>query len=72
MIIVNMKYIIATRLPMLQFINPSSLITDSFYCLYYYDGYDRLFRNLYMLGILTVIFGLITYFEVRRREYASI
>ena len=72
MIIVDMKYLVAAKMPILQYINPSSLITDSFYCLYYYDGYDRLFRNLYMLGLLTVIFSVIAYFEIRRREYASI
>ncbi len=72
MMIVDIKYIIATKAPIIGYLNPSSLITDAFYCLYYYDGYERLFQNLFMLGILTFLFGAITYIEVRRREYASI
>ncbi|MGB8450986.1 MAG: ABC transporter permease [Anaerocolumna sp.] len=72
MMIVDIKYIIASKAPIIGYLNPSSLITDAFYCLYYYDSYGRLFQDLFMLGILTFIFSVITYFEIRRREYASI
>jgi len=72
MMIVEMKYVIATKAPIISYLNPSSLITDAFYCLYYYDGYGRFFINLCMLGILTITFGVITYLNIRRREYASI
>ncbi len=72
MIIVDIKYVIATKAPVVGYLNPSSLITDAFYCLYYYDGYGKVFQNIFMLCVLTVIFWVITYFEVRRREYASI
>ncbi len=72
MMIVEMKYLIATKAPIIGFLNPSSLITDAFYCLYYYNGYGRFFINLCMLGILTIIFSVITYLNIRRREYASI
>jgi ABC-2 type transport system permease protein len=72
MVAVNVKYLIAAKAPILSYINPASLITDAFYCLYYYEGYERLFQNLYVLGILTLLFGVVTYYEVRRREYASI
>ncbi len=72
MMIVDVKYMIAAKAPFVGYLNPSSLITDAFYCLYYYDGYNRLFENLFMLCILTVVFGAVAYFEIRRREYASI
>lgn len=72
MMIVDMKYVIATKAPIVGYLNPSSLVTDAFYCLYYYDDYGKFIINLCMLGILTVIFGVITYLGIRRREYASI
>ena len=72
MMIVEMKYVIATKAPIVGYLNPSSLITDAFYCLYYYDNYGKFIINLCMLSILTVIFGVITYLGIRRREYASI
>jgi len=72
MVIADVKYIIDTKAPVIGYLNPSGLITDAFYCLYYYDGYDRLFRNLFMLSILTIVFGAVAFFEIRRYEYASI
>jgi ABC-2 type transport system permease protein len=72
MLIVDMKYFITNNIPLLGFINPSNLITDAFYSLYFYDGYDRYQLNLSILGVLTGIFIAITYFEVRRKDYASI
>lgn len=72
MVVADMKYIIAVKAPVIGYINPASLITDAFYCLYYYDGYQRLFQDLFVLCILTVLFGTVTYYEIRRKEYASI
>lgn len=71
-LIVDMKYFITNNIPLLGFINPSNLITDAFYSLYFYDGYDRYQLNLSILGVLTGIFIVITYLEVRRKDYASI
>ncbi|BCJ95745.1 hypothetical protein acsn021_33140 [Anaerocolumna cellulosilytica] len=72
MLIVDMKYFITNNIPLLGFINPSNLITDAFYSLYFYDGYDRYQLNLSILGVLTGIFIVITYLEIRRKDYASI
>lgn len=72
MVIVDMKYIISKNIPILGYLNPSNLITDAFYSLYFYDGYDRYQLNLFLLVLLTGIFTAVTYFEVRRRDYASI
>lgn len=72
MVIADMKYIIAVHAPIIAYINPSSLITDAFYCLYYYDSYQRLYRNLLILSLITIVFAAVTYHEIRRKEYASI
>jgi ABC-2 type transport system permease protein len=72
MMIFQMKYLIATKAPIIAYINPASLITDAFYCLYYYDGYEKFYLNAALLGILSLVFSVITYYSIRRRDYASI
>ncbi len=72
MVVADMKYIIAVHAPAIADINPSSLITDAFYCLYYYDSYQRLYHNLLILCLFTIAFAAVTYYEIRRKEYASI
>lgn len=68
----KMKYIIAQNIPILSYINPVNLLTDAFYCLYYYDTFDRYWFNIGVLGIFTCIFCLGTYFIIRRQKYASL
>ena len=72
MMFANMKYIVATKLPFLQYINPVNLITDSLYSLYYYDTYERFILNNVILCIMTIVFGMMSYFGLRRKTYASI
>lgn len=68
----KMKYIVNTKAPILGYLNPSNLITDSFYTLYYYDTYTRFFANIALLCVFSIVFSLITYLAVRRQKYASL
>lgn len=68
----KMKYIINTKVPVLGYLNPASLITDCFYSLYYYDTYTRFLTDIALLCVLTVIFSLGAYFVLRRQKYGSI
>ena len=68
----KMKYVISTKAPILSYLNPANLITDSFYCLYYYDTYTRFFINIAILCGFIIIFSLGTYFVLRRQKYASL
>ncbi|HEX3022565.1 MAG TPA: ABC transporter permease [Lachnospiraceae bacterium] len=72
LMIPSMKYIVATYIPILGKLNPVNLISDSFYCLYYYDTMDRYYENIAVLAAITVVFTVITYLATRRRQYASI
>jgi ABC-2 type transport system permease protein len=72
MMMADMKYIIAEKLPLLSFINPVNLVADSLYSLYYYDTFDRFILNMGILGLITVILGVLSYVGVRRENYASI
>lgn len=68
----QVKYVVQTNVPFIGLINPSNLITDTLYSLYYYDEYHRFYRNITLLFILTIVFTSIAYFKIRRKEYASI
>ncbi|HHY82263.1 MAG TPA: ABC transporter permease [Clostridiales bacterium] len=68
----KMKYIVHTKVPVLSYLNPANLITDSFYALYYFDTHARFFTNIALLCGYSVLFGTLTYLAVRRQRYASI
>ena len=69
---ITMKYIIDCKLPILNKINPASMITDGFYSLYYYDTLDRYYFNLISLLIFSVVMILISCLSLRRQRYDSI
>lgn len=68
----NVKYIVRQKAPLLSWINPLNLLTDSFYCLYYYDTMSRYTLNILLIIAFCLLVSTITYFILRRRKYASI
>jgi len=68
----NMKYIVAKKMPLLSYLNPVNLLTDAFYCLYYYDSLEKYALNMSILLIFILAFCSGIYLMVRRRKYASI
>lgn len=72
MMMLNMKYIISQKAPVLSYLNPLNLITDAFYSLYYYDNLDRYLLNVGLMGAFAAVFCLGTYAIIRRRKYASL
>lgn len=72
MMMADMKYLIAKYVPILSYINPVNLVSDSFYSLYYYDNFDRFFMNISILIIMTLVLGAASYLGLRRKTYASI
>lgn len=68
----NMKYIVAQKVPLLSYLNPVNLLTDAFYCLYYYDSLEKYALNMSILLIFILAFCSGIYLMVRRRKYASI
>lgn len=69
---ITMKYIIDKNLPIINKLNPASMITDGFYSLYYYDTLDRYFFNIASLLIFAFIMVAISYISLRRQKYDSI
>lgn len=69
---ITMKYIVDTNIPILNKINPASLITDGFYSLYYYDTLNRFFINIVSLIIIAIILLAISIYSLRRTSYDHI
>lgn len=69
---ITMKYIIDTNLPIVNKINPASMITDGFYSLYYYDTLDRYYFNIISLLVFSLIMIIVSYTSLRRQKYDSI
>jgi len=67
-----MKYIVYDKAPVVFYLNPVNLITDSFFSLYYYSSFTRYAQNMGMLLLLSILFSLGSYTQLRRRRYASI
>ncbi len=69
---ITMKYTIDKNIPIINKINPASMITDGFYSLYYYGAGDRFYFNIISLLISAGIMVLISLFSLRRKKYDSI
>ncbi len=68
----QMKYIVSEKAPVLSYLNPVNLLTDAFYSLYYFDGFNRYWLNMGALSVFIIFFCLMTYLILRRHKYASI
>ena len=69
---VTLKYVIDKNIPIINLINPHNLITDGFYSLYYYESFNRYFRDIKYLLVFVVICMVISFISLRREKYDSI
>lgn len=69
---ITMKYVVDKNVPIVNKINPASMITDGFYSLYYYDRLDRYWFNIASLLIFALILIVISFLSLRRQKYDSI
>ncbi len=69
---ITMKYIVDKNVPIVNIVNPASMITDGFYALYYYNTLDRYFFNIASLLIFSSILIVISIRGLRRQRYDSI
>lgn len=68
----SLKYIIDKNIPIINYLNPASMITDGFYSLYYYNTFDRYYFNIISLLILSIVLIVISIISLRRKQYDSI
>ncbi len=69
---ITMKYVVDKNVPIINMINPASMITDGFYSLYYYSTLNRYFINVVSLLIFSFILILLSYIKLRRQKYDNI
>jgi len=69
---VTMKYVVDKNVPILNKINPASMITDGFYALYHYTTLSRYWFNIASLLIFAFVMMAISYLVLRRQKYDSI
>ena len=69
---VTMKYIIDKNIPLLNKLNPGSLITDALYSIYYFDSPNRYIMDLLILLGITVVLIILSFNSLRRQRYDSI
>lgn len=68
----TMKYIVDTNFPIFNMVNPSSLITDALYSLYYYTSMNRFWTDIFSLLIFSLVLIVASMFCLRRQKYDSI
>lgn len=68
----NIRYIMERKAPLLNRINPSSLIADAFYSISIYESPERYRMNLILLGAITALLVLVSFFKLRRERYDSL
>ena len=69
---ITMKYVVDTNAPIINKINPVSMITDGLYSLYYYPTLDRYWFDITSLLVFSGLLILISAIQLRRQKYDSI
>lgn len=69
---VSLKYIIDKNVPVINMINPASIITDGFYSLYYYTSLNRYWFDIVSLLIFAFLLLVLSFIGLRRQKYDSI
>ena len=68
----NMRILIEHYVPIINKLNPATLISDSLYALNMFDTYERYFTNISILAIIGVLSLVISIVFTRRKSYASL
>jgi len=63
---------IENNVPILNRINPASLIVDSLYSLNIYDTHERFIKNMIYLLVIAIVLIVLSFLAVRRERYASL
>lgn len=66
------KIWIEKSVPMINCINPATLIQDALYSLVIYNTHERFFTNIITLTVISVILCTLSYLMTRRKSYANL
>lgn len=68
----DIRWKIEAAAPILNRLNPATVIADALYSLSIYDTYTRFYSNIGILAVMSVILCIASYLMVRRQDYASL
>jgi ABC-2 type transporter. len=68
----NMKNVVDQISPMINKINPTGIITDCFYQLYYFTDLSGFYTNIVIIIALMSVMFLVNIYVMRRENYVSI
>jgi ABC-2 type transport system permease protein len=68
----DIRWKIEAAAPILNRLNPATVIADALYSLNIYDTYTRFYTNIGILGAMSVVLCVVSYLMVRRQDYASL
>ena len=69
---VGIKHAVDLNLSFVKYINPSSMITNGFYSLYYYDSYNSFIQICISLVIFVLLALCFTVYRIRGEKYDNI
>lgn len=69
---ITMKYMVDKNVPIVNRLNPASMITDGLYSLYYYDTFNRYYINIISLLIFSVIMIGISIIQLRKQKFETL
>ena len=72
MMVEGMYRFLETHMPVVNRINPASLISHALYSLDIYQGYEKYAQCMVSLLLIAVLLGVCGFALVRRERYASI
>lgn len=72
LVISDIRYAVRETFPLLDRINPASVISDAFYCICIYGDAERLCEDLVILGGMTVLLLTAAVLGTRRVRYDSL
>lgn len=72
LMVVGMRTIVEHYAPIINRVNPATLISDSFYALAMFDTYERYFNNIITLAIIGILSLGAAIILTRRKRYASL
>lgn len=68
----TMRYVVDQKAPLVNKLNPTALITDGFYNLYYHPGFDGFWQDVTLLLIISAVLLGASLFVLRKQRYDSL
>lgn len=68
----GIRQVVENYVPFINRVNPAAILTDAFFSLTVYPGYDRYLGNIISMTVITVICAAAGIILTRRKKYASL